>query len=136
MVLPEIESSINENTWNYEFVTVEINDRIATITVRSTDAQPERSVETWSLKMFTELEDALIRLRFNHLEIGLLIVKTEGSAEDVKNHEQWVADNASNDWFIREVELFQARTLRKLDNMSKSIFALICQVIHVNYRFA
>jgi benzoyl-CoA-dihydrodiol lyase len=59
------------------------------------------------------------------LDIGLLIVKTEGNADDVKMHENWVADNAENDWFIREVELFQARTLRKLDNMSKSIFALI-----------
>ena len=125
MILPEITSTDEENTWNYEFVTVNLNDRIATITVKSTTQKPERSVNTWSLKMFRELEDALIRLRFNHLDVGLLIVKTEGSAEAVKNHEQWVADHAANDWFIREVELFQARTLRKLDNMSKSMFALI-----------
>ena len=57
--------------------------------------------------MFRELEDALIRLRFNHLNIGLLVLKTEGAVEDVMTHEQWVADNASSDWFIREVELFK-----------------------------
>ena len=75
--------------------------------------------------MFRELEDALIRLRFNHLDIGLLVLKTEGSDDDVMTHENWVANNSASDWFIREVELFQIRTLRKLDNMSKSIFALI-----------
>ncbi len=125
MTLPKISSEDSDGVWTYEFVTVTITDRIATIVVRSSDQAPERSVDTWSLKMFRELEDALIRLRFNHLSVGLLILKTEGSADAVKLHEDWVAQNASNDWFIKEVELFQARTLRKLDNMSKSIFALI-----------
>lgn len=125
MTLPKISSEDSDGVWTYEFVTVTITDRIATIVVRSSDQAPERSVDTWSLKMFRELEDALIRLRFNHLSVGLLILKTEGSADAVKLHENWVAQNASNDWFIKEVELFQARTLRKLDNMSKSIFALI-----------
>ena len=125
MVLPKIESHDEESTWNYQYVTVEQQDRMATITVRSSTTAPERSVHTWSLKMFRELEDALIRLRFNHLNIGLLVIKTEGSANDVTTHENWVAANAANDWFVREIELFQARTLRKLDNMSKSIFALI-----------
>ena len=125
MILPEITSNDEDGTWNYEHVTIHLDKRMATITVRSSSASPERSVNTWSLKMFRELEDALIRLRFNHLNIGLLVVKTEGTAEDVKTHEDWVANNASSDWFVREVELLQSRTLRKLDNMSKSIFALI-----------
>lgn len=125
MILPEVKSHDEDGTWNYEYVTVELDKRMATVTVLSSSATPERSVNTWSLKMFRELEDALIRLRFNHLNIGLLVVKTEGTAEDVKTHEDWVASNAGSDWFVREIELLQARTLRKLDNMSKSIFALI-----------
>ena len=125
MKLPAIQSSDEDTTWTYEFVTVNIDDRVATITVRSSSEAATRSVDTWSLKMFRELEDALIRLRFNHLDVGLLILKTEGSADDVHTHEQWVANNRADDWFIEEVYLFQARTLRKLDNMSKSIFALI-----------
>ena len=120
-----IKSNDDDFTWKYEFVTVEQTNRMATITVKSSSTAPERSVSTWSLKMFRELEDALIRLRFNHLDIGLLVLKTEGSADDVMTHENWVATNAASDWFVREVELFQIRTLRKLDNMSKSIFALI-----------
>ena len=125
MVLPTIVSSDEENQWNYEFVVVSIEDRVATITVKTSDEEPVRSVDTWSLKMFRELEDALIRLRFNHLYVGLLILKTEGSGDHVKIHEQWVEEHAKKDWFVHEVLLFQSRTLRKLDNMSKSIFTLI-----------
>jgi benzoyl-CoA-dihydrodiol lyase len=124
MVLPAIQSNDDESVWNYEFVSVEINGRMATITVKTSNVEPTRSVHTWSLKMFRELEDALIRLRFNHLDVGLLILKTEGNEEDVITHEEWVQDNLS-DWFIQEVQLFQSRTLRKLDNMSKSIFTLV-----------
>ena len=125
MVLPTIVSSNENNSWVYEYVVVSIEDRVATITVKTSTALPERSVETWSLKMFRELEDALIRLRFNHLHVGLLILKTEGSGDDVKTHEQWVFQHSSTDWFVNEVQLLQSRTLRKLDNMSKSIFTLI-----------
>ena len=124
MVLSPITSSDDERTWNYEFVTVEVAERMATLTIKSSPVSPTRSVDTWSLKMFRELEDALIRLRFNHLDVGLLILKTVGDSEEVKTHEEWVAENEA-DWFIHEIKLFQARTLRKLDNMSKSIFALI-----------
>ena len=125
MVLPTIVSSNENNSWVYEYVVVSIEDRVATITVKTSTALPERSVETWSLKMFRELEDALIRLRFNHLHVGLLILKTEGSGDDVKTHEQWVFQHSGTDWFVNEVQLLQSRTLRKLDNMSKSIFTLI-----------
>lgn len=125
MVLSTIVSSDEENTWAYEYVVVSIEGRVATITVKTSADAPERSVDTWSLKMFRELEDALIRLRFNHLHVGLLILKTEGSGDDVKIHEEWVAENTSKDWFVHEVQSFQSRTLRKLDNMSKSIFTLI-----------
>ncbi len=125
VILPKISSSDTENTWTYQFVTVECDDRVATITVRSSDEAPERSAHTWALKMYRELEDALIRLRFNQLNIGVLLIKSQGSNEDILRHDKWVLENQENDWFINEIRLFQTRTLRKLDNMSKSIFALI-----------
>ena len=125
ITLPPISSKDEENLWNYQFVTVQLDDRVATITVRSSNKAPARSADTWAIKMYRELEDALIRLRFNHLKIGVLLIKSQGSIEDVLTHDNWVLENESNDWFIREIRLLQTRTLRKLDNMSKSIFALI-----------
>lgn len=123
--LPTISSEDDESTWNYKFVTVELDGRTATITVRSSSEEPTRSADTWALRMFRELEDALIRLRFNHLNVGMLLIKSLGSLHDVLKHDDWVLSNESSDWFIRECRLFQSKTLRKLDNMSKSMFALI-----------
>ncbi|MEC7984664.1 MAG: enoyl-CoA hydratase-related protein [Myxococcota bacterium] len=123
--LPTITSESDESTWTYTHVSVNIEDRMATVTIRGPKEAPSRSPETWSLAMFRELEDALLRLRFNHLHIGLIVLKTEGDPKAVLEHEAWLADGAANDWFLREILLFQIRTLRKVDNMSKSLFSLI-----------
>ncbi|MFT5682394.1 MAG: benzoyl-CoA-dihydrodiol lyase [Myxococcota bacterium] len=122
--LPTISSEDTENTWAYTHITVEVEDRMATLTVSAPDADPTRSADTWSLRAFRELEDALLRLRVNHLEVGLLLLKTAGSSEAVLAHESWLAAG-QDDWFLREIQMFQARTLRRLDNMAKSMFAII-----------
>lgn len=125
--LPAISSQDDETSWTYNHVHVELdeNERCATITIKAPTQAPERSATTWSLLMFRELEDALLRLRFNHLSIGLILFKSEGDPQQVKAHEEWVAEHAPKDWFVQEVLFFQKRTLRKIDNMSKSLFALI-----------
>ena len=129
IVLPVITSTDQiddtEQTWNYEFVEVHVDGRQATITVLGPTKSPERSPDTWSLKMFRELEDALLRLRFNHLHVGLLLLKSKGDHQNVLEHDAWLQAGVLGDWFLEEVQLFQSRTLRKLDNMSKSIFALL-----------
>lgn len=129
IILPEISNVIEENDgkkiWTYKFVTVTVEDRLARIEIRTDSNAPTRSVDTWGLQMYRELEDALLRLRFNHLEVGLLLFTVLGTKEDALTHENWVLDNAEQDWFINEIRLLQARTLRKVDNMSKSIFSLI-----------
>ena len=124
VALPAITSTDEGGTWTYRYVTVTIEERMATLTMRSPDADPERSADTWSLRAFRELEDALLRLRVNHLEIGLVLLKTEGSADAVLTHEAWLAAG-QDDWFLKEIHLFQIRTLRRLDNMAKSLFAII-----------
>ena len=124
IALPTIASEDSEGTWSYTYITVVIEDRMATLTMAAPDADPSRSADTWSLRAFRELEDALLRLRVNHLEIGLILLKTTGSSDAVLAHESWLAAG-QDDWFLREVQMFQARTLRRLDNMAKSMFAII-----------
>ena len=123
--LPTIQSTDDGSSWNYDNLTVSHEDRIATITFRGPTEAPTRDPKTWSLHAFRELEDALLRLRFNHLSIGLLLFKTEGDPAQVLAHDEWVIENAKNDWFVREIQLFQTRVLRKFDNMAKSLFTLI-----------
>ena len=124
ITLPTITSTDEGGTWTYRYITVEIEDRMATLTMRAPSDAPARTAETWSLHAFRELEDALLRLRVNHLEIGLLLLKTTGDAAAVLEHEAWLAAG-QDDWLLREVKLFQIRTLRRLDNMAKSLFAII-----------
>ena len=123
--LPLVSSEDDETTWTYDHVVVERDGRMATLTLQAPKSAPERDAKTWSLHAFRELEDALLRLRFNHLDIGLLLVKTTGDKSQVLAHDEWVNTHAEKDWFVNEILLFQNRCLRKLDNMAKSVFALI-----------
>lgn len=123
--LPKITSEESTTGWTYEYISVSIDGNTATLEIVGPNKAPERSATTWSLKAFRELEDALLRLRFNHLNIGLLLLKTSGSQDAVLQHDRWVAEHSQTDWFVKEVYLYQVRTLRKLDNMAKSLFSLI-----------
>ena len=128
IALAPITSADADGTWTYRYVTVKVEDRLAHVTMRAPEAgsTPERSAETWALHAFRELEDALLRLRVNHLEVGLLLLRTGGDAEALKAHEAWLLDGVeAGDWLRREIWLFQRRTLRRLDNMAKSTFAII-----------
>ena len=61
--------------------------RVATIVVRAPEAPvPETTPDAilaagdqfWPLRVFRELDDALLRLRLNEPEIGTVVLKTEG----------------------------------------------------------
>lgn len=122
----------------YRFVTVEHADdgRMATLTVRAPDTAPPASaealraegVDTWSMAAFRELEDALLHLRFTYDQVGLILLKTTGDAAAVLAHDAALASFAAEgDWVAREMELYRARVLRRLDNTAKSMFAIIDQ---------
>ena len=109
---------------DYRYVNVRFDReaRIAHVTMRAPDGAPSKTSATWSLRAWRDLDDALLQLRVNNLDIGLLVFKTTGSRQAVVE-----ADSAlgMQGWFGREVQQFQARVLRRLDNMAKSIFALV-----------
>ena len=54
---------------------------------RQTADRRALATATWSLRAFRELDDALLRLRFNHLEVGLVLVETKGDPSRVLAHE-------------------------------------------------
>jgi benzoyl-CoA-dihydrodiol lyase len=122
--LPPLERTESESGFAYRSVSVKVDvpGRIAEITVAAPTDSPTRDANTWALRAWRELDDALLRLRFNFLEVGLVVLKTAGSPDAVLAHDAAVADDS---WFSTEVRLFQARVLRRLDNMAKSLFAII-----------
>ena len=125
VALPALSRTDTDDGWSYTAVDVTLDGRVANIMLKGPEAAPERSAETWSLRAFRELEDALLRLRVNHLEIGLINLRTQGDAAQVLAHEEFILSGAADDWFLAEIKHFQHQCLRRLDNMAKSTFALI-----------
>jgi benzoyl-CoA-dihydrodiol lyase len=125
VALPALTRTETDDGWSYTAVEVSIDGRVANLLLKGPDSAPERSATTWSLRAFRELEDALLRLRVNHLEVGLITLRTAGDAAAVLEHEAFVLDGSENDWFLAEIKHFQHQCLRRLDNMAKSTFALM-----------
>jgi benzoyl-CoA-dihydrodiol lyase len=108
---------------DYRHVGLEVSPaaRTAELTVRG----PELGVgPEWALRAFREIDHALLRLRFEHEEIGLVLLKTRGSAEAVLALDErlWAG---RDDWLTREIVLLMARTLRRLDLTGRSFFAVV-----------
>jgi benzoyl-CoA-dihydrodiol lyase len=121
-------------TRNYKYVSVKFNRerRYADLTMRGPDADSPTTVEEihklgdayWPLQAYRELDDALLHLRVNEPEIGLVCLRTEGSIDKVLAVDQTLTALREH-WLVREIILYMARVLRRLDLTAKSFFALI-----------
>ena len=128
----QIESSENSREYKYVSLRLHRDKRYAELTMRAPEnAQPTDANEIqklgdawWPLQAFRELDNALLHLRTNEPEIGLVILRTTGNAENVLSVDR-VLTEQRNFWLVRETLLFMARTLRRLDLTAKSFFALI-----------
>jgi len=85
-------------------------------------AELREDADFYPLRMARELDDALLRLRFQHENTGLVIVRTEG---DRRLAHQMGELLKGDSWFIREVRLNLARTLRRMDVTARSFFAVV-----------
>jgi benzoyl-CoA-dihydrodiol lyase len=83
-----------------------------------------RGAAFWPLAAARELDDLLLHLRTNEDTVGLWVLRTEGDAGRVADHDALLAAHPA-DWFLREVRLLWKRTLKRLDASSRSIFALV-----------
>jgi benzoyl-CoA-dihydrodiol lyase len=134
VVLEPLAPTIDGDTIRYRHVELALNvtARTATLTIEGPDdTQPtdatsiERAGSSqWSLRVFRELDDALLRLRFHHHEIGVVLLHTRGDIENVLAIDE-ALHGAREHWLANEIVRHQARVLRRLDITSKSFFALI-----------
>ncbi len=122
--LPAVVPETTADGFAYRSVKVQIDPvaRTAALTILAPTEAPSVGADTWSLRAWRELDDALLRLRFNYLDIGLVTVRAVGEAEAVLAHDAALDDGS---WFAAEVRYFQARVLRRLDNMAKSLFSIL-----------
>ncbi len=135
VVLPALSPEREGGTTKYRHVSVEVDAdrRIATLTVRGPSGAPPKTpdelrkagADLWALRAFREIDHALLDLRFNHLEVGLIVLQTEGDPKAVIESDRALAKLAKEDWFAKEVVLQMRRTLKRLDLSARTLFAII-----------
>ena len=79
---------------------------------------------SWTLAMAREFDDALLHLRFNEPEIGVLIFRSQGDPAKVAAHEALLLQNP-DDWLAAEILHYWKRVLKRIDLTSRSLVALI-----------
>jgi benzoyl-CoA-dihydrodiol lyase len=76
------------------------------------------------LRVAREVDDAILHLRLNELDIGVLVFKSEGDAAAVLAHDAFLETNAHH-WLAREILLNWKRVLKRIDVTSRSLVTLI-----------
>jgi benzoyl-CoA-dihydrodiol lyase len=75
--------------------------------------------------MARELDAALLDLRFNQPEIGVIVLKTLGDSALVEAHDEKLMQFAKTDWFADEIVYKLRRVLKRLDLTARSLLAII-----------
>lgn len=134
VTLTRLDRTIGDDTLIYSLVGVSIDrdKRRATITLSGPDhdapadmaAFQALGAEAYMLRLARELDDAILHLRLNEREAGLLVFRTQGDAERLLAHEALLHDNAGH-WLANEVLLYWKRLLKRVDVTSRSMIALV-----------
>ena len=125
--LSELAPKITDKAITYRYVELAIDraERTAELTLKGPDAPPPAelaSPDLWSLRAFRELDDALLHLRFDLPDIGVVTVRTSGDPKLVVAHDEALAKSTTG--FAREVRLLQRRVLKRFDNTARSFYAV------------
>ena len=133
--LTPLKRTFNEDggvTYSTVELEVDREKRIAYLTINGpTDPAPAgvdqlhaEGADTWMLRAARELDDAILHIRLNELELGVLVFRSQGDPEKVAAHEAVLFDNRS-DWFANEILLYWKRILKRVDMTSRSLVALV-----------
>ena len=132
--LRPLQRKIDDAGYHYAHVDVAFGReaRTATLTIRGPQGSQPKSLEEihaagdswWPIAMARELDDSILMLRTNESELGLLLLKTEGSIDAILDLDKFLA-NTREDWLVRETVGLFRRTFARLDVSSRSMFAII-----------
>jgi benzoyl-CoA-dihydrodiol lyase len=134
VVLAPLRVDVGAESLGYEWITVTLDRDVgaAHLTVRGPgDGEPMSPDEllaagagSWLLGAARQLDDAVLRLRFNEPAIGTWVLHTAGDLDAVVSTENLLAEHA-DDWLVNEVRWFWARTFKRLDVSARTLVALI-----------
>lgn len=134
VTLTPLDHETSDDGLHYSHVTVDIDRALgcATLTILApkhgapADATEavRQGAEFWPLTFARELDDALLSLRANEPEIGLLIFKTVGNSDTVLSYDA-LLETHEDHWFINEVRQYLKLVLKRVDLTSRSLLAVI-----------
>jgi benzoyl-CoA-dihydrodiol lyase len=78
----------------------------------------------WPLAIARELDDAMLHLRLNEPELGLLVFRSEGDPQRVLAGDALLTEHAA-DWLVREITLLLKRVFKRVDMTARSLITLI-----------
>ncbi len=132
--LDAIHAEKTDEGYSYEHVQVAIekDKRLATLTIQGPSGdQPNdgpsyeaAGCSAWAVKAWRELDDALLQLRFDHEEIGLIVLQTRGDRDALIKVENDLMANREH-WLCNEIILLMARVCRRFDLMARSTYAMV-----------
>lgn len=125
---------ITENAVTYSTLQIEL-DRdagLATVTVKGPEDMPPATAEEmtaqgdafWPLRCARELDDAILHLRLNEMELGVIQFKSLGEGARVVAFDEFLEANEDH-WLARETLLYWRRVLKRVDMTSRSLVALV-----------
>jgi benzoyl-CoA-dihydrodiol lyase len=123
-----------EDSVTYRHVAVALDRpaRRATVTVRAPQAPVPQDLDAilaqgadfWPLAVARDLDDALLHLRTNEPELGVIVCRTEGDPALVLQVDAVLQAHADH-WLIREVRHYLKRVFKRADLTARSLIALI-----------
>lgn len=132
--LKPLTRTISDSGVEYSTVSVEVDrdGRTATVTIKTNDAEMPTDADAalaqgsdfWALRMTRELDDAILHLRANELEEGVMIFKTAGDLDAVLAADAFLQANAGH-WFIRETIAYFKRVMKRVDMTSRTLVTLV-----------
>ena len=132
--LPALERNETADRLEYRHVMLAIDRprRVATLTVRApSGAEPSEpegflraGANAWAIAAWRELDDAILHLRLNEPEIGLVLLHATGDPQAVLAADQAVARHREH-WLVREILLLQRRVMKRIDLTARTFYAMI-----------
>ncbi len=123
-----------DKCYQYSSVSVDLNHDLGIAEIKilgPTDGVPNdvnqlllEGDRFWPLRVARELDDAILQLRFNELQIGVIVFKSIGSSQEVSRYCNFLQENTHH-WFVREVIFYWTRVLKRIDLTSRSLISLI-----------
>ena len=132
--LTPLARSFTEDGITYSTVEVVLNHgaKRATVTIKGPDAAAPadmdaltgQGADAWILRCARELDDAILHLRNNEKELGLIEFQTQGDPELVVAHEALLLANKDH-WLANEILQYWKRVLKRVDMTSRSLVAIV-----------